>query len=381
MNEKGTVYFFTGLSGAGKTTIGGLFHRRLKATKPNVVFLDGDEIRVAFGEDIGYTPSERLRWAGRIFRVCRLLSDQGTDVVCCSIAMYESVRRWNRENIPNYKEIYIKVSKETLLARNQKGLYTGGKNVVGIDLPFDEPEHPDLIVPNDGQETPLAIVERLERALYPNIVQNPVDNTAYWNQYYKNRVCSTEPSPFAQYVATLVDPGKQLVELGCGNGRDAVFFAQEGLNVTAFDLSQEAIAQLQGHNIPHARFICGDFVNAEVHQPESYDYAYSRFTIHSINSSQEQVLLRNVYRGLRPGGKLFIEVRGIHDPLYGKGKLVERNAYFYDNHYRRFLVLDELVRTLEEDGFQVEYAQESTGFAPYGNDDPAVIRVVAKKPL
>ena len=141
MSDTGTVYFFTGLSGAGKTTIGGLFHHRLKATKPNVVMLDGDEIRTAFGEDVGYTQPERLRWAQRIFRVCRLLSDQGIDVVVCSIAMYKSVRRWNRENIPNYKEIYIKVSRDTLLQRNQKGLYTEGKNVVGIDLPFDEPEH------------------------------------------------------------------------------------------------------------------------------------------------------------------------------------------------------------------------------------------------
>ena len=175
MENKGTVYFFTGLSGAGKSTVGGLFYRRLKNTKPNAVYLDGDEIRVAFGEDVGYTQEERLRWAGRIFRVCKLLSDQGIDVVCCSIAMFDTVRRWNRENIPNYKEIYIRVKKETLLRRNQKGLYTSGSNVVGVDLPFDEPKSPDLILQNDGDRTPLELVEEVERIFYPNIVENPIN--------------------------------------------------------------------------------------------------------------------------------------------------------------------------------------------------------------
>ena len=163
MSDKGTVYFFTGLSGAGKTTIGGLFHSRLKARKSNVVWLDGDQYRPVFTEDVGYTQEDRLRGAKRVFRVCKMLSDQGIDVVCCSISMYSEVRNWNRENIENYKEIYIKVKKETLLKRNQKGLYTSGKNVVGVDIPFDEPKFSDVVVENDGLDTPEAIVARLEK--------------------------------------------------------------------------------------------------------------------------------------------------------------------------------------------------------------------------
>lgn len=163
--QKGTVYFFTGLSGAGKTTIGGLFFRRLKERKQNVFLLDGDEFRKNLCSDLGYTPEDRLKAAYRGFGMSRMIADQGFDVVNCGIAMYEEIRRWNRENIENYKEIYIKVKKETLLERNQKGLYTSGKNIMGIDLPFEEPENPDFVIENNGDETPEEIVDRLERAL------------------------------------------------------------------------------------------------------------------------------------------------------------------------------------------------------------------------
>lgn len=205
-------------------------------------------------------------------------------------------------------------------------------------------------------------------------------DTFYWDQYYKSQVCSEEPSPFARYVATLVEPGRQMVELGCGNGRDAVFFAGQGLHITALDMSREAISQLQGRGLANATFLCGDFVNSNIHRPDSYDYAYSRFTIHAINRNQEQVLLSNLFRSLRPNGKLFIEVRGVNDPLFGKGKQVEHNAFFYNDHYRRFIVLDELVHSLEQRGFLVEYAQERTGFAPLGKEDPPIIRIIAVKP-
>ena len=165
MDKKGTVYFFTGLSGAGKTTLGGLFHRRLKDREDNVVLLDGDSIRLVYNEDISYTEESRRKGAGRTFRVAKMLSDQGIDVVVCSICMYSAVREWNRENIENYREIYIQVDREVLLRRNQKGLYTAGKDVVGVDIPFDEPKRPDFIIENNGQETPEAIVSRLEEAL------------------------------------------------------------------------------------------------------------------------------------------------------------------------------------------------------------------------
>lgn len=173
MEKKGTVYFFTGLAGAGKTTIGGLFYRRLKERMPDAVLLDGDQLRGASGDfcpatgvilkEERYTTEARRNGAYATFRRCKDLSDQGRDVVCCCIAMYSDVRQWNREHIENYREIYVRVSRETLYRRDQKKLYSSGaKNVVGVDLPYDEPGHSHIVIQNDGDKTPEAIVDDLE---------------------------------------------------------------------------------------------------------------------------------------------------------------------------------------------------------------------------
>lgn len=164
MSEKGTVYFFTGLAGAGKTTIGGLFYRRMKAKRNDVVLLDGDQLRrLSFHKTSGYTTEERRRGAYYNFEMCKMLADQGIDVVLCSISMYSDCRAWAREHIEDYKEIYVKAARETLYRRDQKGLYSSGtKNVVGVDLLCEEPEHPDVVIENDGLETPEQIVDKLE---------------------------------------------------------------------------------------------------------------------------------------------------------------------------------------------------------------------------
>ena len=173
MREKGTVYFFTGLAGAGKTTIGGLFYQRLLEKKPDAVLVDGDQTRTYAGHSTEdgkilledrYTTQARKAGAEWTFHYCRDLANLGRDVVICSIAMYSEIRSWNRENIENYQEIYLKVTQETLYRRDQKKLYSSGtKNVVGVDLPWDEPGHSSIVVQNDGQETPEEIVERLAK--------------------------------------------------------------------------------------------------------------------------------------------------------------------------------------------------------------------------
>ncbi len=166
MKESGTVYFFTGLAGAGKSTIGGLFYEELKVRSPDAVLLDGDKNRSVSG-DHDYSTEARRRGGLSQMRRCKEIAEDGRDVVICMIAMYREVRAWAREHIENYCEIYIKASMETLVKRDQKGLYTKvRKDVVGLDLPWEEPETPDAVVQNDGAQTPEEIVAGLERRFW-----------------------------------------------------------------------------------------------------------------------------------------------------------------------------------------------------------------------
>lgn len=160
------VYWITGLSGAGKTTIGRLWYKELKTLRPNVVFLDGDILRQVFGNDLGYTEEDRRKSAMRNARLCAMLAEQDMDVVCCTISMFDSVREWNRKNIPGYVEIYVKVSMDTLRKRDQKGLYTkADAEVAGVHFSIEEPKNPDIILVNDGEETPEKQVENLKTFL------------------------------------------------------------------------------------------------------------------------------------------------------------------------------------------------------------------------
>lgn len=160
----GQVFWITGLSGAGKTTIGRELWTRLRASGRPTVFLDGDILRQAIAEDLDHSAPGRQRSAMRNARICRVLSVQGVDVVCATISLLHDVHRWNRANIPGYREIYLRVPIEELVRRDPKRLYAGArrgepKNVVGLDIPPEEPKKPDLIIENHGRLDAAAAVD------------------------------------------------------------------------------------------------------------------------------------------------------------------------------------------------------------------------------
>ena len=209
-------------------------------------------------------------------------------------------------------------------------------------------------------------------------------DTSYWNNYYKKTADLSKPSRFARFVqANYLSKGAALLELGCGNGRDSLFFAAQGLKITAVDASDYAITELAQRNVANAEFICGDFVESDLIYARQYDFCYSRFSLHAINAAQEDLLLHNVKNSLKSGGKFFIEVRSVNDDLFGKGTPVifegkpVKNSFINDGHFRRFIDKAELEENLSAKGFKIEYSEENTGFAPLGAQDPPVIRVVA----
>lgn len=163
--KKGTLYFITGLSGAGKTTIGTLLYQYLKAKKDNVVLLDGDIMRAAFCEDLGYTLEERREAAMRIIKTCKMLTEQNIDVVCCTISMFHEIRSWNVENEDNYTEIYLKVPMEVLCSRDKKGIYAKGENIAEFGIGLEEPVAPRIIITNDGKNSPSEILKQIVKEL------------------------------------------------------------------------------------------------------------------------------------------------------------------------------------------------------------------------
>ncbi len=144
------VIWFSGMSGAGKSTASAELYKMLKPVVPELVLLDGDEVREAFGNDLGFTEADRKKQVSRVQRLARLLSIQGFVVLVALVYSHPELVEWNRRNIADFHEVLVDAPLDFVIQRDSKGLYGRAlrgeaSNVVGVDISWHRPAHADLI--------------------------------------------------------------------------------------------------------------------------------------------------------------------------------------------------------------------------------------------
>jgi bifunctional enzyme CysN/CysC len=151
MHHRAAVLWFTGLPGAGKSTIANIVEATLHARGVHTVLLDGDNVRHGLNRDLGFTEPDRVENIRRIGEVAKLMTDAGLIVLCSFISPFRAERRMVREQLDSneFIEVFVDTPIEQCIARDPKGLYRRAlageiKNFTGVDQPYEVPENPEL---------------------------------------------------------------------------------------------------------------------------------------------------------------------------------------------------------------------------------------------
>lgn len=203
----------------------------------------------------------------------------------------------------------------------------------------------------------------------------------YWEKYYSDIGPTEQPSDFARFCATKYNESfGRLYDIGCGNGRDSLFFSSCSIPCTGVDQCQIATEKNKQRKEQlglDSIFIQSDFSACDYDSLSSGPYSiYSRFTLHAINYEEEARLFLHLNSG-RDLKCIFIEARSLRDGLYGQGDNIGLHE-FMTSHYRRFIDPAVLRATLEVN-FDVVFFEEAQGFAKTETEDPCLIRLIAKR--
>lgn len=150
-NQKPRIIWFTGLSGAGKSTIANILDQKLFALGNHTMLLDGDNLRHGLNRDLGFTEADRVENIRRVGEVAKLMVDSGLIVICSFISPYKAERDMVRSLVAegDFIEVFVNTPIEECMRRDPKGLYTKAKegkikNFTGIDAPYEAPERPEI---------------------------------------------------------------------------------------------------------------------------------------------------------------------------------------------------------------------------------------------
>ena len=143
------VLWLMGISGAGKTTIGRQLQQYMNDKDVKNYLIDGDEIRALYDNDLGFSVIEREQNIKRIIGMAYVLDKCGITVIVCNISPFERLRNLARGKIKGYNEIFLKRDYIQSSQADVKGVYReniGKTELIGKDIQFDEPQHPDLVI-------------------------------------------------------------------------------------------------------------------------------------------------------------------------------------------------------------------------------------------
>ena len=163
--NKGILFWITGLSGSGKTAIAKKIKKRISHLYGPTIELSGDDLRKIFKIN-KYTKKARIEGLLKYLHLCKLIINQKINLIFNLIGMSNRARRWNRKNIDNYVEIYIKADIHKIIKLKKKATYLiYKKNIVGLDIKAEFPKKPNIIITNDFNKSTDKLAEELLRKI------------------------------------------------------------------------------------------------------------------------------------------------------------------------------------------------------------------------
>lgn len=199
-----------------------------------------------------------------------------------------------------------------------------------------------------------------------------INSKEYWENFYKDENVTLRPSSFAVFCMKYLDYKESILDFGCGNGRDSIYFVNQGIYVIAVDwIRNNYLSYLASIN-KSLKVIWKD-IDSAVKDIDTADNLYMRFFLHAISDGDQTTILNWATKATQK--KIFIEARSIVEPV---GKLISNNIYNTD-HSRRFINKNELEHKLKAIGFDIIHSEESKGLSKQGNSNPVLIRLVAQR--
>ncbi len=203
----------------------------------------------------------------------------------------------------------------------------------------------------------------------------------YWDNTYKtfkgDSKLTCNPSTFARFCENFIPEGNNsIVDIGCGNGRDSLYFNRLGHSIFLLDKSKEALNLIPG-NIPKQQVdLEKKFKTLKL--PVEVKCVYSRFSLHSLTRQTQKDILTWAYNTLVKGGIVLIETRSEKDNKFGQGTKISEFEYV-GTHYRRFQTMEYLINELKNIGFKISHQSETIVKGSSPEEDANVLRLIAFK--